>query len=206
MAADGVAIEPAGEVRAGAGHFHVIADAGCVDAGQGVPKDADHLHFGKGQTDGDIYLTAGEHTLCLQIGDGAHVAQPLTSMLKVDVGVDSADEWCAVSRQLEDLTDSAAAIEDVTSAAQFAEFQATYAKATRLAGQMEAGLGHVDVAHRDALADLLGFFTTMSGAVTAAPDAAQLQPQMDDLWAASPASLQEAGAWMKDTCHVDITS
>lgn len=33
MAADGVDIEPAGEVRAGAGHFHVIADDGCTALG-----------------------------------------------------------------------------------------------------------------------------------------------------------------------------
>ena len=103
MAADGITIEPAGEVHEGAGHFHVIADDGCVDPGAAVPKDADHIHFGKAQTSGTIYLGPGEHELCLQTGDGAHVALEPTDRITVDVGVRDRDEWCAVTKEVDDL-------------------------------------------------------------------------------------------------------
>jgi hypothetical protein len=74
MGAESFTIEPAGEVKPGAGHLHIMVDTDCVAAGQAVPKDDTHLHFGKGQTDAELKLSPGTHTLCLQAGDGAHVA------------------------------------------------------------------------------------------------------------------------------------
>lgn len=79
-------IEPAGPVREGAGHFHVIIDAACVAVGEAVPRDNQHVHFGKGQTEGQLFLEPGKHKLCLQMGDGAHVALPFTD--EIDVTVD----------------------------------------------------------------------------------------------------------------------
>ena len=67
-------IEPAGEVKAGAGHLHIIVDAACVAAGQIVPADDSHLHYGKAQTEATLELTPGTHTLCLQAADGVHTA------------------------------------------------------------------------------------------------------------------------------------
>src|ERR1044071_1805722 len=43
MEATDFTIEPAGDVHAGAGHLHVIADKGCVATGTAIPKDADHV-------------------------------------------------------------------------------------------------------------------------------------------------------------------
>jgi len=74
MAAENFTIEPAGAVKAGAGHLHIIVDADCVAAGEVVPKDDTHLHFGQGQTEADLELATGSHTLCLQAADGAHTA------------------------------------------------------------------------------------------------------------------------------------
>ncbi|MEX2659356.1 MAG: DUF4399 domain-containing protein [Acidimicrobiales bacterium] len=85
MAADGVEIEPAGEVRDGAGHFHVMVDTDCVEAGEAIPKDDEHLHFGGGQLEAQLFLEAGEHELCLQVADGAHVALPITDEITVTV-------------------------------------------------------------------------------------------------------------------------
>jgi hypothetical protein len=43
-------------------------------AGELIPKDDNHRHFGDGSTIADLELASGEHTLCLQAADGAHVA------------------------------------------------------------------------------------------------------------------------------------
>jgi hypothetical protein len=72
--AENFTIEPAGEVKAGAGHLHIMVDADCVAAGQIVPADDNHLHYGKAQTEATLELTPGEHTLCLQAADGVHTA------------------------------------------------------------------------------------------------------------------------------------
>lgn len=85
MQADGIDIEPAGEVREGAGHFHVMVDADCVPAGETIPKDDQHIHFGDGSTAAELDLAPGAHSLCLQLGDGAHIASPLTHTVSVTV-------------------------------------------------------------------------------------------------------------------------
>ncbi len=45
-----------------------------MTAGEAIPKDDNHQHFGDGSTEADLELAAGTHTLCLQAADGAHVA------------------------------------------------------------------------------------------------------------------------------------
>lgn len=74
MAADNFTVEPAGEVKAGHGHLHIVIDGDCIPAGQVVPKDDQHLHYGQGQVEATLELAPGPHTLCLQAADGAHVA------------------------------------------------------------------------------------------------------------------------------------
>lgn len=81
----GFELEPAGDVHAGAGHLHVMVDVPCMEPGETIPRDAQHVHFGKGQSEGSIDLTAGEHTLCLQAGDGTHTALELTDEITVTV-------------------------------------------------------------------------------------------------------------------------
>ncbi|MBV8048070.1 MAG: DUF4399 domain-containing protein [Paludibacterium sp.] len=71
---DGMTVAPAGSTDPNTGHFHVIIDAPAVAAGEVIPFDAQHLHYGKGQTEADIPLPPGEHTLTLQFADGAHRA------------------------------------------------------------------------------------------------------------------------------------
>ncbi len=72
MAVHGMKVHPAGEVIPGTGHHHLIVDGGFVPKGEIVPKDATHMHFGKGQTETTLRLTPGEHTLTLQFADGHH--------------------------------------------------------------------------------------------------------------------------------------
>jgi len=86
MAATGFAIEPAGPPRDGAGHFHVMVDVGCVSPGAPIPVGATGFnHFGKAQTETELTLEPGEHRLCLQAGDGTHVALGLTDEISVVV-------------------------------------------------------------------------------------------------------------------------
>lgn len=86
MAASGFAIEPAGAIRDGAGHFHIMADVGCVAPGTAIPVEtAGYNHFGKAQTEADLTLTPGEHKLCLQAGNGAHVALALSDEITITV-------------------------------------------------------------------------------------------------------------------------
>jgi hypothetical protein len=85
MEADGFAIEPAGEVRKDAGHFHLMVDANCVARGETIPEDANHLHLGDGSMETEVDLPPGQHTLCLQAGDGAHVALDLTDEITITV-------------------------------------------------------------------------------------------------------------------------
>ncbi|MGH9243800.1 MAG: DUF4399 domain-containing protein [Acidimicrobiales bacterium] len=85
MEADGITIEPAGEVRDGAGHFHIIVDVGCVDPGETIPMTEGYNHFGMGQTEAEVELEPGEHELCLQAGDGAHTALDATDEITITV-------------------------------------------------------------------------------------------------------------------------
>lgn len=89
MEAENFAVEAAGEIHEGAGHLHIMVDTDCLPAGEVVPKDDTHLHFGDGSTEADLELAPGEHTLCLQAADGAHFALPgagMTHTIQVTVG------------------------------------------------------------------------------------------------------------------------
>jgi hypothetical protein len=85
MNAEGIEIEPAGEVRPNAGHFHVMVDTDCVEPGETIPDDAQHLHFGDGSTSAELELEPGQHSLCLQVADGEHTAMDLTDEITVTV-------------------------------------------------------------------------------------------------------------------------
>ena len=61
----GMGVAPAGTVAEGTGHHHLIVDAPLPAAGLPIPNDANHLHFGKGQTETTLDLPPGQHTLQL---------------------------------------------------------------------------------------------------------------------------------------------
>lgn len=55
------------------GHHHLIINGGPIRAGEVIPTDENHIHFGKGQTSAEIELKKrGLNTLTLQFADGAH--------------------------------------------------------------------------------------------------------------------------------------
>lgn len=68
----GMTVAPAGEMKEGTGHFHLLIDTDLVEAGQVVPTDDKHMHFGKGQLETTLKLAPGTHRLTLLFADGAH--------------------------------------------------------------------------------------------------------------------------------------
>jgi hypothetical protein len=49
-----------------------VIDGAAVPVGTVVPADEKHIHYGKGQTETQLTLPAGPHTLTLQFADGSH--------------------------------------------------------------------------------------------------------------------------------------
>lgn len=84
---EGMDIKPAGELAENTGHHHLIIDGTAVELGQMVPADSTHIHFGKGQTETEIELKPGAHTLTLQFADGYHQSygEKMSSTIKVFV-------------------------------------------------------------------------------------------------------------------------
>jgi len=74
MAAQGVKVVPAGTMEEGTGHMHIMVDAPFVKAGEVIPNDEHHIHYGDGSTEADLDLKPGKHTLRLEFADGEHKA------------------------------------------------------------------------------------------------------------------------------------
>ncbi len=68
----GMGVAPAGVEKAKTGHHHLIIDADLPPMNLPIPKDAQHKHFGGGQTETVIELSPGKHTLQLLLGDHNH--------------------------------------------------------------------------------------------------------------------------------------
>jgi hypothetical protein len=66
-------VAPAGSDRENSGHHHLLIDTRLPPLNQPIPNDFNHLHFGAGQTEAEITLKPGEHTLQLVLGDKDHV-------------------------------------------------------------------------------------------------------------------------------------
>jgi len=71
----GYGVAPAGVEKAKTGHHHLLIDAAlsAEEKKYAIPSDAQHRHFGGGQTEVVLDLPAGKHTLQLMLGDYSHV-------------------------------------------------------------------------------------------------------------------------------------
>jgi hypothetical protein len=69
----GMGVAPAGLDRANSGHHHLLIDTELPPLDQPIPNDFNHLHFGAGQTEAEITLKPGPHTLQLLFGDKDHI-------------------------------------------------------------------------------------------------------------------------------------
>ena len=70
----GMGIAPAGSMIDNTGHHHLLIDAiEMPDLNLPLPA-TDHIrHFGKGQTEAELTLSEGEHTLQLLFADYSHI-------------------------------------------------------------------------------------------------------------------------------------
>ncbi len=66
-------VAPAGLDRANSGHHHLLIDTELPPLDKPIPNDFNHLHFGAGQTEAEIALSPGMHTLQLLLGDKDHI-------------------------------------------------------------------------------------------------------------------------------------
>jgi hypothetical protein len=70
----GMGIAPAGVTQANTGHHHLLVDVTDMpDMNAPLPNNEHIRHFGGGQTETDLTLPAGKHTLQLMLGDALHV-------------------------------------------------------------------------------------------------------------------------------------
>lgn len=85
----GMTVTPAGEAidDRTKGHHHVVIDGKPIPAGTVVPADEKNIHYGKGQTQTQLTLEPGKHTLTMQFADGAHrsYGEQLAQTINIEV-------------------------------------------------------------------------------------------------------------------------
>ena len=77
----GMGVAPAGTEKENTGHHHLFINRPPLGQGEegdeeydlNIPSDENHIHFGGGQTEIELDLPAGEHTLQLVLGDKDHI-------------------------------------------------------------------------------------------------------------------------------------
>ncbi len=84
---EGIDLDPAGEVKEGSGHHHLLINEEPTPFGIAVPADETHIHYGGGQSSDTLELPMGEHTLVLQFADGIHrsYGESLSASIRVKV-------------------------------------------------------------------------------------------------------------------------
>ena len=86
---EGMKLAPAGDQTPNTGHHHLLIDVDQpIAAGQVIPADANHVHFGKAQTEAEVTLAPGKHTLQLELADKNHMTfEPVIVSKKITVNV-----------------------------------------------------------------------------------------------------------------------
>jgi hypothetical protein len=88
----GMGIAPAGTQAPDTGHHHLLIDAPVLEGdalNEAIPMDEHHMHFGKGQTEANVTLSKGSHTLQLVLGDWSHIPhKPAVMSDRITVNVE----------------------------------------------------------------------------------------------------------------------
>ena len=69
----GMGTAPAGVDKAHTGHHHLLINTDLPPLDKPIPNDDNNVHFGRGQTEYQITLPSGTHTLQLLLGDASHI-------------------------------------------------------------------------------------------------------------------------------------
>ena len=74
-------VAPAGMQKEKTGHFHLVIDSELPDLTKAIPSNEHFMHFGGGQTETEVNLPSGKHTLQILLGDHNHMPHkpPVTS-------------------------------------------------------------------------------------------------------------------------------
>ena len=85
----GMGVAPAGVDVPETGHHHLLIDVkDQPDMNAPLPTTDNIRHFGKGQTETELNLTPGQHTLQLLVGDKNHVPlNPVVESQKITITV-----------------------------------------------------------------------------------------------------------------------
>jgi hypothetical protein len=85
----GMGVAPAGVSTPNTGHHHLLIDVEALPPDNlPIPNDANHRHFGLGQTETELTLPPGQHTLQLVLGDALHIPhQPPVRSEKITITV-----------------------------------------------------------------------------------------------------------------------
>ncbi len=85
----GMGIAPAGVAFDNTGHHHLLIDTDApADMSVPLPATANIMHFGKGQTETQLTLSPGKHTLQLLFADLNHIPhQPPVISKKITITV-----------------------------------------------------------------------------------------------------------------------
>jgi hypothetical protein len=85
----GMGIAPAGIALPHTGHHHLLIDLpGLPALDKPIPADAQHVHFGKGQTEVTLELSPGKHTLQLLLADHLHTPHvPPVASSRIEIEV-----------------------------------------------------------------------------------------------------------------------
>lgn len=86
----GMEVAPAGDKTPNTGHHHLLIDVSELSsASQPLPATKNIIHYGAGQTEAEITLKPGKHTLQLMFADANHVPfNPLVMSDQIDIKVD----------------------------------------------------------------------------------------------------------------------
>jgi Domain of unknown function (DUF4399) len=68
----GKEVKPAGDATPNSGHHHLLVNLDAKPAGEAIPFDAMHIHYGKGQTEAEVKLPPGDYKLTMQFANLAH--------------------------------------------------------------------------------------------------------------------------------------
>jgi Domain of unknown function (DUF4399) len=79
----------AGDTTPNMGHHHLLVNVtDPVEPNEPLPTDRKHLHFGAGQTETQLDLPPGKHTLQLVLGDAEHKPfNPVVASNKITITV-----------------------------------------------------------------------------------------------------------------------